>query len=309
MTTVNIIKREKPRLRTILGTTLLASAVFITHNTANAANPAPTSMQLLLLALADNALVLTYRLLNESSAAKGVLASNDTEVKNLHSKAMEFYQQAVKADANGEKETRDQALLQAKTALFKAAQLVKKVPELNERSHSLYQRRVQSADALLNAHKRIREELNAGTEVEALENKAITDIAAANASFQKDDLPAATRLIDQALSALKGSLISLRNGTTLVRTLHFDSPKEEYEYELGRNQSHTLLINILLQKEPLPKNTKRRFDKDINTAKELRQQAETQAAREEYEVAIKTLKESTRHIVRAIRIARAYIPG
>jgi len=298
------MKREKPRLRASLGTALLATTVFVTHNTANAANPPSASTQPPLSAQADNALVLTYRLLNESSAAKGVLASDNAEVKTLHSKAMEFYQQAVKADARGEREIRDQALLQAKTTLLKAAQLTRKTPQLNDHSHSLYQRRVQSANALLNAHKRIREELKAGADVEALENRAIADIAAANTRFEKDNVSAATQLIDQALSALKGSLISLRNGTTLVRTLHFDSPKEEYEYELDRNQSQTLLSGILLQKEPLSENTKHRFDKDMNAAKELRQQAETQATRGEYEAAIKTLKESTKRIVRAISATR-----
>ncbi len=303
------MKREKSRLRATLGTALLATAIFVTHNTANAANPPPASMQLLLLVLADNAMALTHRLLNDSSAAKSVLASDKADVKTLYSKAMEFYEQATRANASGDKETRDQALLQAKMALLKAAQRVKMAPELTDRSHSLFQRRTQSADALLDAHKRIRKELKTGADVEALENKAITDIAAANARFQKDDVDSAIRLIDQALSALKGSLISMRNGTTLVRTLHFDSPKEEYEYELDRNQSQTLLTSILLQKEPLSENAKQRFDKDMNTAKELRQQAETQATRGEYEAAIKTLKESTQHIVRAIRAARAYISG
>ncbi len=303
------MKREKSRLRAILSTALLATTVFVTNNTVSAANPPPTSMQLLLLALADNAMALTHRLLNDSSAAKGVLASDNADVKALYSEAMKFYGQAEKADASGDQETRDQALLQAKMALLKAAQQVKVAPELTDRSHSLFQRRTQSADALLDAHKRIREELKAGPEVEALENKATTDIAAANASFQKDDVDGATRLIDQALSALKGSLISMRNGTTLVRSLHFDTPKDEYEYELDRNRSHTLLSSILLQREPLAENARQRFDKDMSQARALRQQAEAQAAKEEYEAAIKTLEESTRHIVRAIRVARAYIPG
>ncbi|HEX22427.1 MAG TPA: hypothetical protein ENH21_03250, partial [Chromatiales bacterium] len=255
------MKREKSRLRAILSTALLATTVFVTNNTVSAANPPPTSMQLLLLALADNAMALTHRLLNDSSAAKGVLASDNADVKALYSEAMKFYGQAEKADASGDQETRDQALLQAKMALLKAAQQVKVAPELTDRSHSLFQRRTQSADALLDAHKRIREELKAGPEVEALENKATTDIAAANASFQKDDVDGATRLIDQALSALKGSLISMRNGTTLVRSLHFDTPKDEYEYELDRNRSHTLLSSILLQREPLAENARQRFDK------------------------------------------------
>ncbi len=299
------MKREKSRLRAALGTALFAITIFVTNTTTSTANTPPASIQLLLLALADNALTLTHRLLNESSAAKGVLASDDAEVKTLHAKAMAFYEQAVAADASGEEETRDQALLQAKMTLLKAAQLAKKTPGLDDHRHSLYQRRVQSADALLDAHKRIRAELKA--DVEAVENRAIADIAAANARYEKGDVGAATQRIDQALSALKSSLISLRNGSTLVRTLQFDNPKEEYEYELGRNQSQVLLSSILLQQGTLPKNTKQRFDKDMKTARELRQQAVALAARGEYEVAIKTLQESSRHIVRAIRVARGHI--
>jgi len=217
--------------------------------------------------------------------------------------------QAAKADTSGDAEARDQALKAAKMKLFKAAKLAKQAPGLNDRSHSLYKRRAQSAAALLDAHKRIREELKPGAEVEALEGKAITDMAAANAAFEKDDVAAASRLIDQALSALKGSLISMRNGTTLVRTLHFDSPKEEYEYELDRNQSHTLLTTILLQKKPLSENARQRFDKDMAEAKALRKQAEAQAASGAYDLAIETLEKSTKHIVRAIRAAGVYIPG
>ena len=301
------MKREKSRLRAALGTALFALTVFVINTTTSTANTPPASIQLLLLALADNALTLTYRLLNESSAAKGVLASDDAEVKALHAKAMAFYEQAVAADSRDEGETRDQALLQAKMTLLKAAQLAKKTPGLNDHSHSLYQRRAQSADALLSAHKRIREELKTGADAEALENRAIADIAAATARYEKGDVSAATQRIDQALNALKGSLISLRNGSTLVRTLQFDNPKEEYQYELDRNQSQTLLSSILLQQEPLPKNAKQRFDKDMKTAKALRQQAVALATRGEYEAAIKTLKESSRHIVHAIRVARGHI--
>ncbi|HEC17869.1 MAG TPA: hypothetical protein ENI97_00835, partial [Gammaproteobacteria bacterium] len=231
------MKRETSRRRAILGTALLTASLFIGNTTASAAGTPPLPMQLLLLALADNAMALTSRLLNESSAAKSIIASNNAEAKALRNEAMALYEQAAKADTSGDVEARDQALKAAKMKLFKAAKLAKQAPGLNDRSHSLYKRRAQSAAALLDAHKRIREELKPGAKVEALEGKAITDMAAANAAFEKDDVGAATRLIDQALRALKGSLISMRNGTTLVRTLHFDSPKEEYEYELDRNQS------------------------------------------------------------------------
>ncbi len=303
------MKREKSRPRIILATTLLATTLLAGHATAGTTGTPPVPMQLLLLALADNAMALTHRLLNESSAAKSIIASDNVEAKSLRDEAVALYEQAAKADASGNTEARDQALKRAKMKLFKAAQLAKAAPELDDRSHSLYQRRAQSAAALLDAHKRIREELKPGADVEALENKAIIDIAAANAAFEKDDVATATRLIDQALGALKGSLISMRNGTTLVRTLHFDTPREEYEYELDRNQSHALLTSILLQKKSLSENARQRFDKEMEEARTLRKQAEAQAASGAYDLAIETLEASTKHIVRAIRAAGVYIPG
>lgn len=303
------MKREKHPLRTTLCLALLTTSLATGSSLVSAA-PAPTvPIQLLLLALADNAMALTHRLLNESSAAKSIKASDNADAKALRAEALEYYEEAVKADKAGDEAGRDAALKKAKMNLFKAAQLARAAPGLGDRSHSMFERRLKSADALLDAHRRIREETKAGSEVEALEKKAIADIDAAKAAFEKDDVDGANKIINKALGELKGSLITMRNGTTLVRSLHFETPKEEYEYELDRNQSHTLLTSILLQKKPLSENAKKRFDKDMKQAKALRKQAEELAAKGDYEAAIKTLEESTKHIVRAIRAAGVYIPG
>jgi len=70
--------------------------------------------------LADNAMGLTHRLLNESSAAKSIIASDSAEAKALHDEAMALYEQAAKADASGDTESRDQALKAAKMKLFRS---------------------------------------------------------------------------------------------------------------------------------------------------------------------------------------------
>lgn len=303
------MKWETPNLRTMFSTALLATSIGIISAQANAGVAPPVPMQLLLVTLADNAMALTHRLLNDSSAAKSVIASDNAEAKALRDKALKFYEQAEKAEANGDESARDAALSKAKMGLFMAAQKAKAAPGLNDRSHSMYKRKVKSADALLDAHKRIREELKSGSDVEALETQAIADIAAANALFKKDDVSAASKRLNQALDALKGSLITMRNGSTLVRSLHFETPKDEYEYELDRNQSHTLLTSILLQQKTLSENAQQRFDKDMGQAKELRKQAEKLAEKGDYEAAITALENSTKYVVRAIRAAGVYIPG
>jgi len=49
--------------------------------------------------------------------------------------------------------------------------------------------------------------------------------------------------------------------------------------------------------------------RSTQAATQLRKAAEEQAARREFDAAIKTLEESTRELVRAIRAAGVYIPG
>ena len=50
-------------------------------------------------------------------------------------------------------------------------------------------------------------------------------------------------------------------------------------------------------------------NKFMDKAASLRQQAETQASKGDYDAAIQTLEHSTKEIVRAIRGAGIYIPG
>jgi len=268
----------------------------------------PIAVQLLLLALADNAMALTHRLLNDSSAARSIKESDNAEARALREEALELYRQAEEADKQGDSEARDHALRQAKMKLFRAAQVVRKASGSKDHERDVYQRRVNSAKALLDAHQRIREESHS-QEAAAIEAKAVEEMASAQAEFDKGQVDAANKRLEQALQDLKGSLTTLRNGTTLVRSLHFETPAEKYAYELDRNQSHKMMTTLLLQKKKLEPMMQLRFDEAMKKANELREKAEALAAKGDYTAAIQRLEESTKFIVRAIRSAGIYIPG
>jgi hypothetical protein len=98
----------------------------------------------------------------------------------------------------------------------------------------------------------------------------------------------------------------MRRGDTLVRSLKFAHPREEYDYEIDRNDTHRMLIQLLLAER---KDLAPRMQGHVDQAAALRAAAEASAARAEHTQAIQQLEASTRELVRAIRAGGLYIPG
>ena len=117
-------------------------------------------------------------------------------------------------------------------------------------------------------------------------------------------------MLDEAYVAAKVAIEHLRGGETLVRSLNFASSEEEYHYEVDRNDTHRMLVDVLL-KEKMKTNwgIEAMVNKFMESADKLRTRADEQASDGEYENAIGTMEQSTKEIVRAIRSAGIYIPG
>ena len=135
-------------------------------------------------------------------------------------------------------------------------------------------------------------------------------LKSAKAEEAKGNYTNGREILDEAYVAAKVAIEHVRGGDTLVRSLNFASSKEEYIYETDRNDTHRMLVDVLL-KEKMASNTniKDMVAKHMHAAAKLRQQAEDEAAGGNYEAAVKTLEHSTKEIVRAIRSAGIYIPG
>jgi hypothetical protein len=90
--------------------------------------------------------------------------------------------------------------------------------------------------------------------------------------------------------------------------LNFASPREEFEYEVDRNDTHRMLIQVLLadRKDGAMTPAMQGF---VDRAAVLRRQADAQAQAGDHPAAIRTLEDATRELVRAIRAGGLYIPG
>ena len=94
-----------------------------------------------------------------------------------------------------------------------------------------------------------------------------------------------------------------------MRSLNFASKEEEYHYELDRNDTHRMLVDVLTKGKTVSAATETMIRDALAEPGRLRGIAETQAAQWELERGIGTLEDSTRALVRAIRAAGVFIPG
>ena len=127
--------------------------------------------------------------------------------------------------------------------------------------------------------------------------------------FQAGDLVRARSVLDQAYVRAKQAIEDLRGGETLVRSLHFKNKAEEYKYELDRNDTHRMLLKVLVERKGQSQGASGMRQKFIDDSSRLRAEAERQAAQGDCQTAVRTLEQSTKALVQAIRSAGIYIPG
>lgn len=246
-------------------------------------------------------------LINQSAAAKQILESDNAEAKALRQQAIQHLEEAKQAQAVGDSAAVGVAIGKAKTAIFQAIRLSgDKV--VKDKRESDYKNRVQSVSALLEAHKRVSAEKGGGDAAKEVEQHVTNELQKAQTEFDQGQIEKANELANAAYLTIKLSVTRLRDGDRLVRELHFATKEDEYKYELERNNTHKILVNVVL-KEKISVQMSLLMKIPMGKAEELRQAAEGQAASGDYDGAIETLEKSTQQIIRAIRMAGVFIPG
>jgi hypothetical protein len=249
----------------------------------------------------------TSTLIESSTAAKQIEASGNAAAADRRTKARELHARAGDALRAGDLEGSSKLLDDASRAFIDAVRLAAPAQIADAKERTDFQARLDSTRALLDAQKRIGAEKNQPRAAET-SRQVEGMIAEAERQAQAGRLAEAKRTVDQAYLIVKAAIGTLRGGETVVRSLNFATPAEEYAYEIDRNDTHRMLVDMLL-KEKRGSGTDAMVDQAVASASQLRVRAETEAARKDHPNAIKTLEESTRELVKAIRAAGVYIPG
>jgi hypothetical protein len=249
-------------------------------------------------------------LIESSSAARQIETSGDAAARAKRDNARLMHREADASLRAGDLPGATRLLDLAARELMAGARLAKPEQVAGEKAKRDFDARLESAQALLAAQQRITQEKSAGREAQDAARSIEQQIAQAQKLASQERIGEARSVIDRAYLTARVSIESLRRGDTLVRSLNFASKREEYDYEIDRNDTHRMLINVLLAERKdasgaMPPSMQAFVDK----AASLRGDAEAQARRGEHAGAIKLLEDSTRELVRAIRSGGIYIPG
>lgn len=246
------------------------------------------------------------KLLQTSSAARQIDASKAPEALEKHQKARDLYKAAQSALTAGDLAKASQLLTDVRAMFFEAVRLAAPEEVTAKKLENDYRARLESVNALLGAYKRVANEKGSAAkgvnETVAQIEKGVTEGATL---AQKGKYKEGRSALDRAYLVAKAGISGLRSGDTLVRSLNFASKEEEYHYEIDRNNTHQMLIEVLLSE----KRGDSALQAFIAKAKDLRNQAEAAANNKDYTAGVKLLEESTVELVRAIRGAGIYIPG
>jgi len=148
--------------------------------------------------------------------------------------------------------------------------------------------------------------------VSAEKHVAVDGVAAFDSALASADAHAAAGRgeqaaaeLKQAYESIKRQLVELRSGETLVRSLNFEHPEDEFKYELDRNQTFAMLVDLLAG-EARDGERARAF---LEKARSLRAEADEAGRRGAFTDGIELLENSSREYQKVIRNAGILIPG
>ncbi len=132
--------------------------------------------------------------------------------------------------------------------------------------------------------------------VNMLIKKSESLYAEGNPKQALEPLSAVADMLEQALS-------DARKNETIVYALEFETPEDEYKYEMERNENYTLLTNMIISTSP-PENKKKLplIRMLMNKNEELVVEAEKMFESGEVDSAIELLEKGNKTLVRALRL-------
>ena len=178
----------------------------------------------------------------------------------------------------------------------------------NDRLKLRYEEKLTQYDSLWSAMQEILKEKQLAYEsvgnMESLKKR----LERSKAFAQEENYLQANNQIDHAYRMLSQSLSNLRDKETLQHRLVFNTPKDEYEYELRRYQTHQLLLDMTLAEKADPTKLTMAVDRMARAAEEQNLKARAEAEQQDYASAVRTQERATEFLINALRQAGLYLP-
>lgn len=260
----------------------------------------------------DHRLRLVRQLLAQGTVAQRIEHSNNGPAKKLLADAQALYGKAQLELGAGRAGTAihllDDALRQIAAASSLVPDLV--LQEARERQQN---QQLRAAIVAFQAQQRSRAgRSTAGAdqseEVGANMGRIDAMLARADGLLAMGEQGEASQVLSNAYKIAVMTLNKMLASETIVYSLKFDTPADEFQHELARNQSYEELIPIALIQLNVARETAVLAERYVRQSRELRDAAQRRASSGDYAAALKALQDATGHLQHSLRIAGVIVP-
>ncbi len=244
--------------------------------------------------------------INQSQAAKRISGSSNVDAFEMYRSAQAKFKESQAALAE---ENFAQALALVDESLRLMSEASRRVPSQAdaESLRTRFEEMLEGTKTFEASYQRNFKRLSKqkhGKEIPQLDLPHIHgQIARAQQLAQESNYAEALRILAKVQEKLNTALTEMLHEETMSYELVFETPKEEYEYELSRYASYAELVPLAIEQRRPPKQTVDLMHKFVEKAKGIKDQALPVAAKGDYKTAILMLQGATSHIQRALRLA------
>ena len=256
---------------------------------------------------------LARSLIEDASAAGRIQASQDAEALRLFALAKDSYASAITAMKVGNYSNAEKQLNEAMVAMSKARQQVPDAAALAVKQRVEYEEKLKSVESLKKSYlgylKSSGQKSGKDKETEESANLGINRLMdAARKHAAENQLVDALRALEKAEQVMRAATKRVLGSTQLDYTPKFETPAEEYAYELERNRSYLELIPVAIAEFNPTDEAKKNVVGLVERNRLALDQAREYAGQKEYRQALASVHTGTGYLLLALTAAGLVVP-
>lgn len=250
------------------------------------------------------------RVFSDSPAIRRIEAGNNAEARKFLASAQENFRNAVLSIKNNDIAGADKQLNEATWLIGKARQLVPDPLARNVEHRVRYAQMLDSIESLRISYQRHlqRARPQPPEAADALLVKVAQLVDRAKGHAESEQVVQANKSLAEAERTLMTGLGRVLGSKTIEYAQRFETPAEEYAYELERNRGYADLIPIALDGFKPRGEAVREARQFVDANRGLREQAQRHAAAEDYHSALTALRSGTAQLQSALAAAGLHVP-
>ncbi|TXT27234.1 MAG: hypothetical protein FD134_140 [Gallionellaceae bacterium] len=253
-------------------------------------------------------------LVEDAAVAERIKASQDTEALRLFALAKENYASAIASVKGGDYANAEQQFNDAMSAMGKARRLAPDAAALAAKQRAEYAEKLQSVEGLEKSYRSYlknagRKPGAAGSETDESASLGISRLLEAAKRHAAENRPGdALRALDKAEQVMRSALNRVLGSTTLDYAMKFETPAEEFAFELERNRSYVELVPVAIAEYKPKEESRQIIEVLVNQSREAVEQARGYAAQKDYQRALASVRSGTEYLMNALGVAGLVVP-